>query len=149
MNQQILFTMIWFHSLVLFLPLSMFLLYKWPKLWHHLLAIFLGIITGLIDLQSDEIQLPALLLIIFGFFLGFGQPKGAWIWAIFLSIWIPAFEMASIISQGTYEKLFDQGIFSFIAIIPAMIGAYAGVIIQASVRSGENAGPTTNVQTKN
>ena len=78
MNAQVLFTMVWFHTLVLFLPLSMFLLYRWPSLWHHLLAIFLGIITGLIDLRSDEVQFPALLLIIFGFFLGFSQPTRAW-----------------------------------------------------------------------
>ncbi len=139
MTTATLFTMVWFHTLVLFLPLSMVLLYWRPGLWHHLLSIFLGIVTGLIGLRSDEVQFPALLLIIFGLFLGFSKPQGAWRWAIFLSVWIPIFEIASIVVEGTYENLLSQGIFSFIAIIPAMIGTYAGVVIQAKVHREEKA----------
>ena len=139
MNPQVLFTMTWFHTLVLFLPLAMVLLYKWPKLWHNLLSIFLGIIIGLIDLHSDEVQFTVLLLLIFGLFLGFNQPKGAWKWAIMLSIWIPILGIASIIVGGSYEKLFNEGIFSCIAVVPAMIGVYAGVAIQSKVEPPEKA----------
>ena len=130
MNERILFTMAWFHALVLFLPLSMFLLYKWPKLWHHLLAVFLGLIIAIIDLHSDEVQFSVLMLLAFGFFLGFDEPSRAWRWGMLLAIWIPVMHLASTIVKGSYENFWNEAIFSFIAIVPALIGAYAGRFIR-------------------
>lgn len=85
MDQRTFFTVIWFNSLVLYLPLSMIIVYKRPALWQLLLSIFLGIIVGILDTKTDEVQFPALLLLVFGFFMGFVQPVRAWKWAFFLA----------------------------------------------------------------
>jgi hypothetical protein len=43
----------------------------------------------LTDLRTDDPQLPVLLLLTFGLFLGFAQPQAAWRWALVLGLWIP------------------------------------------------------------
>ena len=78
MSQQLWFTVIAFHTIVLFLPFSMMILYRRPKSWNSIFALFLGLVVAFIDLQTDEVQFPSLLLLAFGFFLGFAQPKRAW-----------------------------------------------------------------------
>ena len=130
MHHQVWFTVLWFNSLVLFLPISMLLLYKWPNLWHLLLSLFLGILTGIFDLRTDEIQFPALLLLVFGFFLGFSQPKSAWRQALMLGIWVPTFEMARIVMEGSMDKFISEGIGSLLALVFAFAGSYAGTLLQ-------------------
>ena len=119
--------------LVAFLPISMILIFKWPWLWQYLLALFLGIVTAIIDLGTDEVQLSVLLLLVFGFFLGFNQPKSAWHMAMLLGIWIPIFRLIDIfLSQGSH-KLVPEGFGPFLAVVPALIGAYGGVFLQTTV----------------
>ena len=134
MHHQVWFTVLWFNSLVLFLPISMLLLYKWPDLWHLLLSLFLGILTGIFDLRTDEIQFPALLLLVFGFFLGFSQPKNAWRWALMLGVWVPTFEMARIVMEGSMDKFISEGIGSLLALVFAFAGSYAGTFLQTVIR---------------
>jgi len=90
MSNQTLFTVITFNMMILFVPVTAFALFRWPRLWHVLLALYLGLLVGLTDLRSDDPQLAALLLITFGLFLGFAQPKAAWRWALILGPWSPA-----------------------------------------------------------
>jgi hypothetical protein len=130
MHQLLLYTIIPFHLLVVFLLVAMFLLSKRPQLWYHLLALFTGLVVGFIDLHSDEIQLPALLLLAFGFFLGFAQPKNAWRWALYLGIWVPIFGNLRIFIEGTPDKLISEGLGSLLALLPAFLGVYAGVGIE-------------------
>lgn len=133
MNPHILFTITWFHLLVLFLPLSVFLLYWKPHLWHNLLAIFLGSVTGVMNMSGDEIQLPVLLLLVFGFFLGFSEPKRAWRWALMLFMFVPLFECAKLLVNHSFGSIVQEGFGSFAAIIPAFVGTYTGAFIRDAV----------------
>jgi hypothetical protein len=133
MFSHILFTVAWFHALALFLPMSMFLLYKWPKLWHHLLALFLGILIAVVDIKTDDVQLPALFLLAFGFFLGFSEPKKPWRWAIILAVWIPFVGFAKLILEGAGYRLIWECAPSLMAFLPALIGAYAGALLNLAV----------------
>jgi hypothetical protein len=132
MSSHILFTLGWFHALVLLLPIAMFLVYKWPQLWHHLLALFLGIVIAIVDSRTDDVQLPALFLLAFGFFLGFSQPQNPWRWATILAIWIPLVGFAKIIFEGADYKLARECVPALIAFIPALVGAYAGAWLKLS-----------------
>jgi len=127
--------MTWFHLLVYFLPLSIILLYLWPRLWHHLLSIFFGIIAGMIDVQSQEVQLTVLLLLVFGLFMGFNQPVKAWRWGLLLGVFVPLFAISSIIESSAAEKMVNEGVFAAIAIVPAMLGVYIGVLLRSQSRT--------------
>jgi len=129
MPAQTLFTMITFYLMVLSVPVAAFLLFKWPPLWHLLLALYLGLLVGLTDLRPDDPQLPALLLITFGLFLGFAQPKAAWRWALVLGLWIPVLGLIAR-AAGVTNAQFSDVLFSLVALVPALIGAYAGVLVR-------------------
>jgi len=130
--------MTWFHLLVYFLPLSIILLYLWPRLWHHLLSIFFGIIAGMIDVQSQEVQLTVLLLLVFGLFMGFNQSVKAWRWGLLLGVFVPLFAISSIIESSAAEKMVNEGVFAAIAIVPAMLGVYIGVLLRSQSRTSVN-----------
>ena len=129
MPPQTLFTVITFNLMILFLPVAALLLFKWPRLWHLLLALYLGLLVGLTDLRTDDPQLPALLLITFGLFLGFAQPTAAWRWALVLGLWIPFLGLIAR-AAGVTNAQFSDVLFSLVALVPALIGAYAGVLVR-------------------
>ena len=129
MPPQTLFTVIIFNLMILFLPVAAFLLFKWPRLWHLLLALYLGLLVGLTDLRTDDPQLPVLLLITFGLFLGFAQPKAAWRWALVLGLWIPVLGLIAR-TAGVTNAQFSDVLFSLVVLVPALIGAYAGVLVR-------------------
>ena len=127
MSTQLLFTMIVFNSLVVFLPIAAILLWLKPNLWLPLLTAFLGILIGLSDLRS-EVQLTFLLLLVFGFFAGYAKPKNAWVWALLLGVWVPLAEFTAL-AIGLKLSYRPDILASCVALVPAFIGAYAGVFI--------------------
>src|SRR3970040_508849 len=129
MPPQTLFTVVTFNLMILFLPVAAFLLFKWPRLWHLLLALYLGLLVGLTDLRTDDPQLPALLLITFGLFLGFSQPTAAGRGALVLGLWIPFLGLIAR-AAGVTNAQFSDVLFSLVALVPALIGAYAGVLVR-------------------
>jgi hypothetical protein len=129
MSAQTLFTIIVFNSLVLFLPVAAILLWRKPDLWLPLLTGFLGVLIGWMELYSKELQLPFLLLLAFGFFAGYARPSYAWIWALLLGIWVPLAEFTAL-AIGLKLSYRPDILASCIALIPAFIGAYAGVAVQ-------------------
>lgn len=134
MSTQLLFTVIVFNSLVLFLPIAAILLWRKPALWLPLLTAFLGVLVGLSDLRSD-VQLTALLLLVFGFFAGYAKPQYAWVWALLLGIWVPLAEFTAL-AIGMKLSYRPDILASAIALVPAFIGAYGGVFVQwAAARS--------------
>ncbi len=137
MPPQTLFTVIIFNLMILFLPVAAFLLFKWPRLWHVLLALYLGLLVGLTDLRTDDPQLPALLLITFGLFLGFAQPRAAWRWALVLGLWIPVLGLIAR-TAGVTDAQFSDVLVSLVVLVPALVGVYAGVFLgRLSSHSGD------------
>jgi hypothetical protein len=121
--------MITFYAMVAFVPVNLALLYRWPRLWHLLLALYLGLLVGLTDLRTDDPQLPILLLMTFGLFLGFDQPAGAWRWAIALGVWVP---IIGIIAHGLRlsSAQLNDVLFSIVALVPAFVGVYTGAFVR-------------------
>jgi hypothetical protein len=78
---QTAFTMVMFYSMVLLLPAAALALWRWPRAWALLLALYLGWLVSLMDLRSDDPQGTVLLLVTLGLFIGFARPAGAWRWA--------------------------------------------------------------------
>src|SRR5262245_16516865 len=97
MPAQTLWTVISFNSLVLVFVLMVFVLWQRPQWWPTMLTLFAGMLIGFMEPRTQEIIFVVFLLIAFGFFAGFAQPRHAWRWALLLALWVPldeAFAMA-------------------------------------------------------
>ena len=93
-----------------------------------------GLFAGWIDFNQTEVQPTVLALVIFGAVLGFVRPYRAWRWAIILGLCIP---LGFLIFSGLGYKpaeLPQPGVYaSLIALIPAFIGTYAGVLVSKAL----------------
>ena len=133
MNHNTIVTIAGFYLLAILLPVSVLLLARMPNLWHHLFALFLGMLVGYLDLHSDDPQFAVLLLLVFGFFLGYSHTTNAWRWALLLGVWVPIFGILKILYDGTTDRLVSDGVFSLLALVPAFIGVYVGVFIKGMI----------------
>ena len=121
--------MICFNLLILYFLLSIAVLWWWPKLWPRLLAAFLGMIIGLLDLHSSEVQMSLLMLLVLGFFCGFAEPKRAWFTAGLLAMWIPIVTVAALLCGVIRGQPFGVPA-TGLAFVPALVGTYSGVFVR-------------------
>ena len=126
------FTMVGFHTLVAFLPIAIFVIYKRPHLWHYMLALFLGMLTGFLDAHTDNLQFIVFLPIAFGFFLGFAKPEGSWRMIPMLALWVPLIEFAKS-AVGLNATMMNDVVPSFLVLIPTAIGLYIGKAVHSAV----------------
>jgi len=129
MSIQTIFIVIAFNTLVLALPIAAIILWRKPELWLHLWTLFVGVLVGLMDVRANEVQMTVLLLLAFGFFAGFNQPRRAWRWALLLGVWVPIFAFIAM-GIGLTQFRAQQQFGSFIALVPAFLGTYAGVVVK-------------------
>lgn len=129
MTTQTVFTFIAFNALVLALPIAALALWLKPQWWLNMLTLFIGVLVGLMDLRTTEVQLTAFLMIAFGFFAGFAQPRRAWRWALMLGIWVPIFGAVAAGVRLTNARGVDV-IVSLAAIAFALAGVYTGVVVK-------------------
>ena len=139
MPTEKLFTMLVFYALVFFIPLALFMMYVRPHLWNLLFALFLGILTGWIDSNANEVQLAVLMLLAFGAFLGFAEPRRAWRWAVLLAMWIPLFAITGAV-VGVKPFTVNETLGSLIAFVPALVGVYAGAFVGRATRLTRQSG---------
>jgi hypothetical protein len=130
MRTGALYIMTSFYSLVFFFVISVGLMYLSPKRWHGLLTVFLGLITAFIDVQSSEVSFSILLLLAFGFFLGFAKSTMPLKTGFLLAAWLPLVTFAHLAVFGKDSAYLSEGVGSFIAFIPAIGGSYLGAFIR-------------------
>lgn len=97
-------------------------------LW--LLAFTLGITIGLLDLHATEVQGSVLLILICAGLLGFVRPRMAWLWAITIGLCLLLVHLvANFLHYPSYPV--EPNVFAtLIALIPAFLGAYGGVLLR-------------------
>ncbi len=97
----------------------------WP------VALLLGIFSGWVYLRVGDAVLAAFLALAFSMALGAARPRHAWARALIISLCIPAAEVLAIVTHAhlTSDKL--PG--SFIALVPAFVGAYGGFFMRRAV----------------
>jgi hypothetical protein len=130
MKTDALFTMLSFYSLVFLFVLFVVLLSLDTKRWHVLMTIFLGIVTAIIDTHSNEVSFSILLLLAFGFFLGFTHPSKPMRTALLLGAWVPCATVISTVVLHKPSLFWAEGIGSFVALVPSFLGAYLGVLVR-------------------
>jgi hypothetical protein len=95
------------------------------------LALIFCLVTGYINLHASEVQAPILTILVFTFLLGYLHPKRAWLWAIVLSLSIPlSFVIPPLLGYPTPYQPSPNIFATLIALIPAFIGTYAGVLFR-------------------
>src|SRR5207253_308185 len=95
----------------------------------YVLAIAFGALVGYVEIRSGAFLLPAVLLIVFGGLLGLAQPRRAGEYALVLGLCIPAAHLLAALVD--YAPPYGLASFhsTFVALLPAFTGAYAGAFI--------------------
>ncbi len=107
--------------------------------WPALLALSLGLLAGYIDLHNDEVWAALILLLPVTFLFGWVWPQRAWQWALLLGAGIPLGYLIALLTGyrppchpnvSCAALSFDTVSQSALALIPALIGAYAAVVLR-------------------
>jgi hypothetical protein len=131
-SKTLFLTVLPFHFLVLLLVGSAAVLWRKPEWWPYTFALFCGALCGFIDLHSDEVQFPALLLLAFSFFLGFNHPRSAWRWGILIGIWIPLVQPLRLVSPELPAQGLIEMTPSLLSFVFSFVGAYGGALVNSS-----------------
>jgi hypothetical protein len=126
---KLLFTIVGFNLLVVIFLVGVVVVYFRPNQFGMMASLFLGWLTGFINLSTSEAQFPVLLLLAFGFFLGFTTPKSVWKQAIVLGLFVPLSQFIWIEVTHQNELLLSDGVGSLISFVPAFGGVYLGKFI--------------------
>jgi len=98
-------------------------------------ALVLGSFAGWLDLTNTEVQVPALAVLVFAFTLGLVRPSRAWLSALLIGICIPAAQAIGLIFAFRAPYGIDASTlrWSFLALVPAAIGALLGAVVRRLV----------------
>jgi hypothetical protein len=100
-------------------------------LW--LVALAAVLLIGYVNLNNNEVQAPAFLIVGFGAVLGFAHPRRAWAWALMLGLAIPvSYILGFMVNYPIVDRPHDLYP-TLIALVPAFIGAYAGALARWTI----------------
>jgi hypothetical protein len=95
------------------------------------LALIGGFIAGAVDFNNDEPQAAVIVIIVFAGLLGFIQPRKAWRWALIVGLGVPIVYLIAAALGYQPKSVPEPGWYaSLIALIPAFISAYCGVLLR-------------------
>lgn len=124
MADNILFTVLGFHLLVVCIPVAILLIWWNPRAWQYGFAIFLGLLAAFLDQRTDDPQFTILLVFAFSFFVCFAPGTRPWLAALLIGMWVPLVQCSRVVLEGHGSVFISEGFFSFIALAPALVGAY-------------------------
>jgi len=100
------------------------------------LACALGLAIGWLDLQTTEVTTTIVSLLGAGFFLGCLLPTAAWRWPVFMVVGLPIMAaFARLTGAATAEPARVDIRIMLVALVFALTGSYAGVLVRRSSRS--------------
>ena len=101
--------------------------------WACLVLAFAGgIFAGWVDFNNDEPQAVVLVILVVTFLLGMTIPGKAWLWAIIVSLCLPAvYLFARSLGYQPESPPSPAWYASLLVLIPGFIGAYLGAAARA------------------
>jgi hypothetical protein len=94
------------------------------------LALLGSLVVGTIDSHASEVQATLMVMLPITFALGFIQPKRAWLWALIIGLSVPFGYLWLLATGQHYNAPPSNGFTTLIALVPAFIGTYCGVILR-------------------
>jgi hypothetical protein len=102
-------------------------------------AVATAIFVGLIDFHNREPQPAAAVLLVLCGLMGFARPSGAWRWGVIAPLGIPVVYLAGCAMGFKPADAPQPNIFaSLVALIPGLIGAYAGAFARRLLKASSN-----------
>ena len=96
-----------------------------------IVALLGAFLAGAVDFNNDEPQAAVIVIVVFAGLLGFIQPKKAWRWAIIVGLGVPAVYLIATALGYHVKSVPEPGWYaSLIALIPAFISTYCGVLFR-------------------
>ncbi len=98
------------------------------------LAVMGGFLAGAVDFNNDEPQAAVIVIVAFTGLLGFIQPRKAWRWALIVGLGVPIVYVIATALGYHSKSVGEPGWYaSLIALIPAFISTYCGVLLRKAV----------------
>lgn len=140
MSSRLLITVIGFNTLFVIFVAGIIVVYLRPRYFVTVMSLFLGWLTGFINLSTSEVQFPILLLLAFGFFLGFTYPKGYLKHSLILGAFVPLSQFVWIAAMHRGGAFVQEGLASLFAFVPAFVGTYGGKYLASTAVTVQPAG---------
>jgi hypothetical protein len=97
-------------------------------------ALLGGFLAGVVDFNNNEPQAAVLVIVFFTGLLGFVQPRKAWRWAFIVGLGVPTVYLIATAFGYQSKSVPEPGWYaSLIALIPAFLCAYGGVLIRRTL----------------
>ena len=94
-----------------------------------LLTMVTGVVAGVADLRSPDVQTPFAVLFAAAFFLAAWQPDGAWRRGMMLGVSVPLAHLVAHLSGQPLPYTIEQPASTVLAIVPAMLGTVVGMAV--------------------
>lgn len=109
--------------------------YRWQfDLVCAAMAVAGGVVAGAVDFRNDEPQAAVIVIVVFAGLLGVVRPIKAWRWAIIVGLGVPLVYLIATGLGYQPKSLPEPGWYaSLIALIPAFLSAYCGVLLRRAV----------------
>jgi hypothetical protein len=89
-----------------------------------------------VDFNNDEPQAAVIVIMVFAGLLGFIQPRKAWRWALIVGLGVPIVYLIATALGYQSKSVPEPGWYaSLIALIPAFISTYCGVLLWKMIGS--------------
>ena len=99
-----------------------------------IVAVIGGFVAGAVDFNNNEPQAAVLVIVFFAGVLGFVQPRKAWRWAVIVGLGVPIVYLIAAAFGYQSKSVPEPGWYaSLIALIPAFISTYCGVLLRKIV----------------
>jgi hypothetical protein len=97
----------------------------------------LAVAVGYVNTHTDETGVVAGSVLVASGLLGLVEPRGAWRWGLLVGLSVPVgqaiFHLLG--ARVPYPNAWSDLPVTLVALVPALIGAYAGSLIRTSVTS--------------
>lgn len=93
--------------------------------WVYLLAAFLGLCAGVLDLEAGDLLATALFVLVSTMVLGMLRPERPWRWIIMVGIFVPLVRLGAylLVRQKSDRSQIYESILGFVT---GIAGAYGG-----------------------
>lgn len=94
-----------------------------------LLTVAAGVVAGVTDIRSPDVQGPVAVLFAAAFILAAWHPEGAWRRGLMLGVSVPLAHMVAQLSGRPLPYTVEHPVSTLLAIVPAMLGTVVGIAV--------------------